>query len=84
MMMGVGIIFILVIGLIVIGVPLLIIAMITGGRLASWFRSEPQQASPPIASMPRQEPDNMRTCPTCGRAAKPDWNICPTCGAALT
>jgi hypothetical protein len=83
MMMGVGILFMALIGLIVIGVPLLIVVLIAGGGLTALFKSRPRQAradSPPSF----HEPANERKCPACGRAVRADWNICPSCGAALT
>jgi len=83
MMMGFGLLFMVLIGLIVIGVPLLIVALIAGGRLTGLFKSGPRQAethSP--ASSPR--PSAGRKCATCGRVVSPDWNVCPSCGAALT
>jgi len=84
MMMGIGLLFMLVIGLVVIGVPVLIAALIAGGGgLATLFKSQPRQAgtdSPPSF----HESASERKCPTCGRAVRPDWNVCPSCGTALT
>jgi hypothetical protein len=81
MMMGVGLLFMLLVGLAIIGVPVLIIALITGGGLAKLFK--PQTLEPDHS--PSQHKTNVdRKCPTCGRAVKQDWNICPSCGAALT
>lgn len=83
MMMGAGLLFMLVIGLVVIGVPVLVIALIAGGGLTKLFKPQPRQAEPdpaPLSHAPAAE----RKCPTCGRAVKPDWNVCPSCGAALT
>ncbi len=84
MMMGVGLLFMLVIGLIVIGIPVLIAALIAdGGGLATLFKSQPRPAEPDHSpSLHKTAVD--RKCPTCGRAVKPDWNLCPSCGAALT
>ena len=83
MMMGFGLLSMALIALIVIGVPLLIIALIAGGRLPALFKSGPRQAEThPPASSPK--PLAERKCATCGRVVRPDWNICPSCGAALT
>jgi len=83
MMMGFGLLFMVLIGLIVIGVPLLIVAMIVGGRLTALFKSGPRQAETnPPASSPK--PSAERKCATCGRVVSQDWNVCPSCGAALT
>ena len=82
MMMGAGLLFMLVIGLVVIGIPVLIATLIAGGGgLAALFKS--RQAEPDH-SPSLHKPDVDRKCPACGRAVKPDWNICPSCGAALT
>lgn len=83
MMMGVGLLFMLVIGLVVIGIPVLIAVLIAGGGLAKLFKSrngslESDRSSP----LPKPVVDHK--CPTCGRAVQPGWNICPSCGAALT
>ena len=81
MMMGVGLLFMLLIGLVVIGVPLLIIVLIVGGGLTALLKllsGSPQAPTPPSAPAP------SRTCPTCGREVRPGWNVCPSCGAALT
>lgn len=84
MMMGVGLIFMLVIGLVVIGVPVLIAVLIAGGGgLAKLFKPQPRQSEPDhFQSIPK--PADEQKCPTCGRAVRPNWNICPSCGAALT
>ena len=83
MMMSVGLLFMLLVGLVVIGVPVLIIALITGGGLAKLFKPQTRQAEPDHSpSLHTTIVD--RKCPTCGRAVRPDWNICPSCGAALT
>lgn len=86
MMMGAGLLFMLLIGLVVIGVPLLIAALIAGGGLATLFKSKPHQAgtnSNSSASF-HDEPVAEHKCPTCGRDVRADWNICPSCGATLT
>ena len=83
MMMGIGLLFMVLIGLIVIGVPLLIVALIAGGGPTALFKSRPRQAetnSSPSSPVPSTE----RKCATCGRVVHPDWNVCPSCGAALT
>ena len=84
-MMGAGLLFMLLIGLVVIGVPLLIAALIAGGGLATLFKSKPHQAGTNSnSSASFHEPAVERKCPTCGRVVRADWNICPSCGAALT
>lgn len=82
-MMGVGLLFMALIGLVVIAVPLLIVALIAGGGQRALFKSQPRQAGP-NDSQPFQEPAGQRKCPTCGRAVRKDWNVCPSCGATLT
>ena len=82
-MMGAGLLFMLLIGLIVIGVPLLIVTLIAGGGLATLFKTKPHQAGT-NSSASFREPAVERKCPACGRAVRADWNICPSCGAALT
>ena len=79
MMMGIGLLFMLV----VIGVPVLIVALVMGGGLAALLKSRTQQAGPDT-HLPSREPADERECPTCGRAIRAGWNVCPTCGAALT
>ena len=81
MMMGVGLLFMLLIGLVVIGVPLLIVVLIVGGGLAALSKS---LSGSPQAPTPPSPPASSRTCPTCGREVRPGWNVCPSCGAALT
>ncbi len=83
MMMGAGILFMVLIGLLLIGLPLLIVALVFGGGLASLLRFRPQQLeqAPPL---PSRETAYARKCPACGRGVKADWNVCPSCGAALT
>ncbi len=83
MMMGVGLLFMLVVGLVVIGIPVLIVVLIAGGGLAKLFQPQTRQTEPDHSpSLPKAVAE--RKCPTCGRAVKPDWNLCPSCGAALT
>ena len=79
MMMGIGLLFMLVL----IGVPVLIVALVMGGGLAALFKSRSRQAGPDTPLPSRQLADE-RKCPTCGRAIWAGWNVCPTCGAALT
>jgi hypothetical protein len=81
MMMGIGLLFMLVIGLVVIGVPVLIAALIAGGGLPKLFKPRTPE---PDHSPSLQKTTVDRKCPSCGRAAQPGWNICPACGAALT
>ncbi len=81
MMMGVGFLFMLVIGLVVIGVPLLIVAFVARG-LPGLLKSQPRQVSPQ-APLSTPVPASVQQCPTCGRNVKADWNVCPSCGAAL-
>lgn len=91
MMMGGGFLVMFFVLLILIGVPLLLVALITGGGLTTLFRSRPHK-NPPSTSPPVQstsfrgetvEPNYVRKCPTCGRGVKADWNVCPSCGATL-
>lgn len=83
MMMGVGLLFMLVVGLVVIGIPVLIAALIAGGGgLATLFKSR-NRPSESDRSSPLPKPAVDHKCPTCGRAVQPGWNICPSCGAAL-
>ncbi|MHB1449055.1 MAG: zinc ribbon domain-containing protein [Bellilinea sp.] len=71
----------LLIGLVVIGVPLLIVVFVVGG-LPGWLKSQPRQVDrqPPP---PAHAPDSSRHCPTCGRGVQSDWRVCPSCGTAL-
>lgn len=82
MMMGVGLLFMLLIGLVVIGVPLLVVALVAGGGLASLLKQRPKDVEPDAPS-PSRETAYTRKCPTCGRDVKADWNVCPSCGATL-
>lgn len=91
MMFGSGLIIIFLVVLVLIGIPLLIIALATGGGLAALFRSQPRQNSTPptpARSTPftndTVDPNYVRKCTTCGRGVKADWNVCPSCGATLT
>jgi hypothetical protein len=83
MMMGGGLLFMLLIGLVVIGIPALLIALVAGGGLAKLFKPQTGQAQSDQSSSPHIITVD-RKCPTCGRAVRPDWNICPSCGATLT
>ena len=83
MMMGVGLIFMLVIGLVVIGIPVLIAALIAGGGLATLFKPHTRQTEPDHFPSSHKPAVDLK-CPACGRAVQPDWNVCPSCGAALT
>ncbi len=77
MMMGVGLLF-----MVVIGVPLLVVVLVAGGGLASFLKPRPQNVEPEAPS-PSREATYTGKCPTCGRGVKADWNVCPSCGAAL-
>ena len=81
MMMGVGLLFMLFIGLVVIGVPLLIVAFVAGW-LPGWLKSpsRPVDRQSPLVS---QASASERNGSTCGRSVKAEWNVCPSCGAAL-
>lgn len=91
MMFGGGLVIMFLVVLILIGIPLLIVALVTGGGLAALFRSKPRQnpnnPTPSTQSTPftREpvDPTYVRKCPTCGRGVKADWNVCPSCGAAI-
>ena len=84
MMMGVGIIFMLLFLVLLIGVPLLLIALVARGGRANLFRSRSNPSSHTNSSPTPVEPAYIRKCPTCGRGVKADWNVCPSCGAALS
>lgn len=81
MMMGFGFLFMVIIGLVVIGVPLLIVALVAG-RLPGLLRS-PSQPANSQAPLPSQAPVVARNCPACGRGVNADWKVCPSCGTAL-
>ncbi len=81
MMMGFGLIFMLLAALLVIGLPLLLVALIAGGGLAAVLRPRPSHNTAPVPPTPPAVP---RQCPTCGRDIQPGWSVCPFCGAALT
>jgi len=68
-MMGAGLLFMLLIGLVVIGVPLLIVTLITGGGLATLFKSKPHQAGT-NSTASFHEPAVERKCPTCGTGGR--------------
>ena len=84
MMMGVGFIFMLLFLVLLIGVPLLLIALVARGGRANLFRSRSNPSSYTNSSPTPVEPAYIRKCPTCGRGVKADWNVCPSCGAALS
>ena len=84
MMMGGGLVVIFLFLVVLIGIPLLVITLVTGGGLAALFRSRPRQNPSNPPSQAPAEPAYVRKCPTCRRGVKADWNICPSCGAALT
>ncbi len=84
MMMGVGLLFMLLIGLVVIGVPLLIIAVIVGGGLTALFKPLPNSSQPPASAGAPSSAAPIHKCPTCGREVRQGWHVCPSCGAALT
>ncbi|MFV1858803.1 MAG: zinc ribbon domain-containing protein [Anaerolineales bacterium] len=82
MMIGAGLLVILLFLVVLIGVPLLIIALITRGGLAALFKTRPPSTQSDAPS-PSADSGYVRKCPTCGRGVKADWNVCPSCGAAL-
>ena len=67
--------------LLVVGVPVLIVALVLGGRLAPWSRL-PAERNRPTA--PAATALSVRRCPTCERGVQPDWSVCPYCGKELT
>ncbi len=80
MMMGGGALVMLFVLLLIVGVPLLIMALVAGGRLAS------QSRPPAEGNRPTARPAtalSARRCSTCKRGVQPDWNVCPYCGAEL-
>ncbi len=81
-MFGVGLVFVLFFLLLVIGVPLLILALVARGDSATSPRVRPPAASPGAAAS--NVSGYVGKCPTCGRGVKADWNVCPSCGAALS
>ncbi len=83
MMMGAGFIFMLLFLLVLIGVPLLIIALVTRGGRDTLFRSRPDPNPPANSQIAPVEPTYVSKCPTCGRGVKAGWNVCPSCGATL-
>lgn len=84
MMMGGVLLVIFLLLVVLIGLPLLIVAMVTGGGLAALLRPRPQQKTNNMHLPTPIEPTYIAKCPTCGRGVKADWNVCPSCGAALT
>jgi hypothetical protein len=82
-MMAGGLLIMLVVGLIVVGLPVLIAVLIAGSGLATMFKSQTRQAEPDRTPS-FHETAGERKCPSCGRAVQPGWNVCPSCGAALT
>jgi uncharacterized SAM-binding protein YcdF (DUF218 family) len=84
MMMGSILAVIFLFLVVLIGIPLLVFTLITGGGLATLFRSRPRQNPPNPPPPATAQPAYVRKCPTCGRMVKADWNVCPSCGAALT
>lgn len=85
MMMGAGILFMLLFGLLLIGIPILIVALIAGGGLRSFLERispPPQVHTPSTAITPRAE--HSLSCPACGSGVQSDWRNCPHCGTRLT
>jgi hypothetical protein len=84
MMMGVGLLFMLLIGLVVIGVPFLIVALIAGGRLGSiWKQASYGSPAQTPSTAISHRPDHELNCPACGRGVQTDWKVCPSCGTGL-
>ncbi len=81
MMMGFGLVFMLLIALLVIGLPVLLVALLAGGGLAAVLRPRPSHDPAPA---PPTAPAIARQCPTCGHDIRPGWQVCPFCGTALT
>ncbi len=80
MMLGAGALFMLMFALVVVGLPILIVALLAGGGLA-FLRN---LSSPPVASTLSRASAPLRKCPACGREVQTEWKVCPSCGAALT
>jgi hypothetical protein len=86
MMMGVGLLFMLLIGLVVIGLPVLIVVLIAGGGLAALLKSLSSGSQPqplPRSTSPLARRPHQRKCPTAG-ARFDRVGMCASCGAALT
>ena len=83
MMMGAGALFMLMFALVVIGLPILILALVAGGGLSTWLNSI-SASSPPAVSTTIRASAPLRRCPACGREVQSDWKVCPSCGAALS
>lgn len=68
-MMGGAVLVMLFVLLLIVGVPLLAMALVAGGRLASRSRP-PAEESPPTALS--KTALSARRCPTCGRGVQSD------------
>lgn len=80
MMMGGGVLAMLFVLLLIVGAPLLIIALVASGRSALRSR-RPTEGSQPTASYATAS--STGRCPACERGVQPTWNVCPYCGAEL-
>ncbi len=83
MMMGAGALFMLMFALVVIGLPILIIALVATGGLTNLFNSISANSAPTATTFSRASA-SPRKCSACGREVQSDWKVCPSCGAALT
>ena len=83
MMLGAGALFMLMFTVVIIGLPILIIALIAGGGWSTLLNAISASPSPTPTTSNRASA-SPRRCPTCGREVQPEWKVCPSCGVALT
>ncbi len=89
MMLGFGLIMMLV----VIGLPILFIALVLGGGAGLMNNRAHQISAPiphdqtsgyaPIVSNPQGTGKSSRFCSHCGAGLESDWTHCPQCGAPI-
>ncbi len=81
MMFGGGMFLVSLLVLAVIAVPVIILIVAAGGRLALF--NNRQVAAQPTSPGPHTPAFSSKRCPNCGQLLQADWRVCPYDGTEV-